>query len=171
MSSDSSRSWGVLAQERPNEPKKLLSCAPWDPDAWLDTSHHGWKLMDPGRVLPIGLFSGPPRSRLPPSPPSERKALHMPKMDLWEDLIGPRMSTSSVRYEEAFVFVKKNQDIIKITERNTVFLEIKKKKSIKKKSSKEGLDFKVISRKYSKSKRGRRRENSKINSGGLIWDE
>lgn len=81
------------------------------------------------------------------------------------------MSTSSVRYEEAFVSVKKNQDIIKITEGNTMFLEMKNNNSRKKKTSKEGLDFKVISRKYSKSKTSRRRENSRINSGGLIWDE
>lgn len=52
-----------------------------------------------------------------------------------------------------------------------MFLEIKKNNRRKKKTSKEGLDFKVISRKYSKSKTGRRRENSSINSGGLIWDE
>lgn len=67
--------------------------------------------------------------------------------------------------------VKKNKDIIKITEGNTMFLEIKKNNSRKKKTSKEGLDFKVISRKYSKSKTGKRRENSRINSGGLTWDE
>lgn len=126
--------------------------------------------MDPGRVLSIGIFPGPRRSRLPPSLPSGEK-MHMPKMEPWEDLIGLRMSTSSVRYKEAFVSVKKNQDIIKITEGNTMFLEIKKNNSRKKKTSKEGLDFKVISRKYSKSKTGRRRKNSRINSGGLIWDE
>lgn len=52
-----------------------------------------------------------------------------------------------------------------------MFLEIKKNNRRKKKTLKEGLDFKVISRKYSKSKTGRRRENSSINSDGLIWDE
>lgn len=37
------------------------------------------------------------------------KALHVPKMEPWEDLIVPRMSTSSVRYEEAFGVREKEQ--------------------------------------------------------------
>lgn len=103
---------------------------------------HRWKCMVSCGVLPMGLPLCFPRAR-------------------WlrvSDHLGESAGILS-ETQKVFVSKKKEQGIRKITKGNNMFLE-KKKNSRKKKTSKEGLDFKIISRKYSKSKinRGWRRE-------------
>lgn len=105
---------------------------------------HRWKCMVSCGVLPMGLSLCFPRARRP------RVSDHL------RESAGVLSETQkSICIQEKRTGYQKNNK-----REQHVLGNKKRKNSRKKKTSKEGLDFKIISRKYSKSKinRGRRRE-------------